>query len=286
MGFFSGSDASIKTVPLSKTQKQARTYIEQLLAGGTPDMPTRGIAGMSDAESQAQTILQRYLSGAPEGYDEGMEHLRGTLAGGYDPRTSQYYQGLREQSAMDEADAVAALRRGSQAGGMFYSDPSMRAEGTLRSRYGASRDALLGGLYRDDLKRRDAAVPQLMRYGQMPAMQAAQGMQLGGLPRQLAQAGENANYQTLLQRVMFPYTHGSNLAGQLFDMKADTYMTPGGPSEMSQWFDAAGYVSDMGNPLIAMDGFGSNMATNRQAGGGGGGGGGLGSLAGILGMML
>lgn len=232
MGLFS-SNVEIEQIPLTPQQKKAREYMENLLFSGTPDIPTAGVAGMSAAEAQAQGILTNYLSAPPRGYEAGMDYLERTLAGEYDPRTSQFYGGLREQSRMEEAAAVADLRRGSQAGGMYYSEPSMRAEGELRARYGASRDVILGSLYESERNRMAGAVPQMMEYGQIPARQAAAGMTYGALPRQIDQAGEDARYNMLMQRIMFPYTQGTQMAGQLWGMKPDYYVSES-PSTFSQ----------------------------------------------------
>lgn len=235
----------IKYIPLTKEQKWSRQWMQDLAASGTPNIPTQGVAGMSGPEQQAQTILQQYMGQAPRGYEAGMQQLERTLGGGYDPMTSPEWQGFREASAMDEAKAVSGLRRGAQAGGMFYSDPSQRAEGELKARYGADRSMLYGKLQEAERNRQAGAVPQIMQYGQMPAQQAAQGMELGAVPRQIDQARQDAQYNTLLQRIMFPYTQGQQMAGNLWGMTPDYTIEDGGPSGLSQGLSALGTVASI-----------------------------------------
>lgn len=152
-----------------------------------------------------------------------MGELEATLSGRYDPRTSDLYKGFREESRMEEEAGVSRLRRGAQKGGMFYSGPSMRSEATLRSRAGAARTSMLGGLYERERERKAAAVPQLMEGGQMPAKQAAIGMQLGGLEREIEQARYQAQYQRIMQRLMWAYQVKMPVAETLFQMSPDYY---------------------------------------------------------------
>ncbi len=240
MGFFSSS-TSVRAIPLTREQRQARTYLSDLLGAGTPNFPAMGVAGMSPAEAQAQGLLSQYLSGAPAGYEAAMGELDRTLTGQYDPRTSDMYKGLRQQSLLDEEEAVSRLRRGAQAGGMFYSEPSMRSEARLRAGYGADRTSLLGGLYERERDRRLGAVPMALQAGQVPLQQVAAGMQYGALPRQLEQMEQSAQYDSLLQQLLFPYMQGQQVAQSLWGMRPDYYLKES-PSLFSQIAGVAGTV--------------------------------------------
>ncbi|HUU54499.1 MAG TPA: hypothetical protein VMY87_06220 [Armatimonadota bacterium] len=268
MGFFTGEAPKLKTIPLTPEQEQAQNYLRRLLSQSRKvDIPTLGVAGMGSAEQQAQTLLEQYLSQAPRGYEAGMAELERTLGGGYDPLASEYWKGFREQSALDEAKSVAGLRRGAQAGGMYYSEPSMRTEGDLRARYGADRSALLGSLYEAERARMQGAVPQIMQYGQEPVNRVGVGMQYGALPRELDQARRDAEYNTLLQKVMLPYTTGAGIAGNLWQMQPTSYMTQGKPSGFSQLMGTAGQIGSMVAPFLGGGlGGAAGAATNQLSG--------------------
>jgi len=241
MSFFSADSAEVIIPP---EVGKSRKWLYNLLKEPVPEIPTRQIAGMSDAEKQAQSLLSQYLgtTGMPSGFQTGLTQLTKTVQGEYDPYTSDYWRGLRDTSRMDEEKAVSRLRRGSQASGMFYSGPSERSEAELRSRYGANRQTLLGQLLSEELARRTSAAMPLLQWSdyasQQPLRKATAGMQLGGLGRELSQAEKDAAYQSLLTKIMFPYETQANIANAL--MNAGPIITkPGGPSEFSKFMDIA-----------------------------------------------
>ncbi|MBA3051885.1 hypothetical protein FP828_03600 [bacterium] len=198
-------------------QEAAAKYLLALLQGNAPTIPTAGVAGMTGVEGSAQSMLEQYMA-APTGtgYQTGLSELEKTVAGeAYDPYTSPYWQALREGSMADEEQAVGGLRRGSQMGGMFYSEPSGRTEATLRSQYGTGRMQTLGGLAETERGRQLAAIPQLMQYSQQsPELYKAQmGMMYGGLPREIEQNKLNALYQQQYGQTMLPIEIAGTLKG-------------------------------------------------------------------------
>jgi len=216
---------ALRFVPTTAWQKQARRYLQNLLAAGTPDIPTAGVAPMSESEAAAQGVLSRYVSGMTPGYQAGLKTLTDTVSGAYDPFTSPYYEGLRAESLGDEDRAVSALRRRSQAGGMFYSSPSLLEEGRVRSEFANKRQTALGGLLETERGRAVAAAPTLMNE---PLSRIAAGSQYGALPRTLEQAKQDAAYSALMAKIMFPYTQGQGVATNLWGMGPGVYSTEGG----------------------------------------------------------
>ena len=232
--FFEGEEKELPGPRMieAPSEKEARSFLLNLLKQGAPLM---GVPGMMGYEPEGQEILGKMLeAGLPEGYHLGMGELAKTLTGEYDPFTSPYYQGLREASKREEEEGVGGLRRGSQLGGMFYSEPSQRTEAEYRARMGTGRQSLLGRMYETERGRRYGAIPTALQYGQyaeqQPYRQLGAIQQYGGLPRQIAGAQELAKYQQL----MFPYTNQAQLAQMLLAYKPDWYQ-PQFQQKKSPW---------------------------------------------------
>lgn len=205
----------------SEEEKQARSWLLDLMKRTAPLLQVPGMMGYEQA---GQDILGSMLGAdLPEGYQLGMSELQKTMGGEYDPFTSPYYQGLREASRREEEEGVSRLRRGSQLGGMFYSEPSQRTEAEYRGRMGTGRTSILGGMLETERGRRYGAIPQAMQYGQYAEMQPYRQLgaiqQYGALPRQIAGQQAGAAYQ----QQMFPYTNQAQLAQMLLAYKPDYY---------------------------------------------------------------
>ena len=88
-------------------------------------------------------------------------------------------------------------------GGVGFAGPSVRAEGDYRRGMATRRTSLLGELYERERGRDNP-------YTRMAAVSA-----YGGLPREIEGAQEAARFQSIIQRLMFPYTTKAPIAGGL-----------------------------------------------------------------------
>ena len=204
MGFFSGKAAELKEVPLTDAQKRAIRSTRGLL--NEPTLPERQVAGMSEAEQATQSILASILGG------QAFE----------DPRTSDLYRGLREESLGEEERGIGALRRRAQMGGMYNSGTSLAEEGRARQGFANDRMSLLGGLYQNE------------RAMDNPYTRLQAGMTAGSLPRLLQQAQQDTTWQNMMDPIQFRYQQIAPIAQALFGMTPTTYMTAPEPSGLSQ----------------------------------------------------
>ncbi len=164
--------------------------------------PAQRIAGMSGAEQTTQALLSKFLGTSATGgeaYKLGMGEIQKTLGGeAYDPRTSDFWKGFREVSAMEQEKGVSDIRRRGQLGGGLYGEPGMRAEAEYIRGAGAERQMMLGGLYEKERERKTGAVGQALGYagfGEQGALSRLRaGTEIGALPRQLEQARYGAEY--------------------------------------------------------------------------------------------
>jgi len=224
-------------------------FLTNLLRQGAPlqetpgamQVPLQQVAGMTGAEQTVQSLLGKFL-GTPategEAYKLGMGELSKTLGGEtYDPRTSDFWKGFREQSEMEQEKGIAGIRRRGQLGGGLFATPGGRIEAEDVRRRGAERSMMLGGLYEKERERKVGATQQALGYagfGEQGALSRLQaGTAIGAIPRQIKDVQYQAAYQqkmgqaqegkfTAQQKVenkyaqqMFPYTAQAGVAQQL-----------------------------------------------------------------------
>lgn len=199
----------------------AQHFINQMTAAApTQQIPLLQIAGMSAAEMMTQELLKKFLGTSAtegEGYKLGMGELKKTLGGEYyDPRTSDFWKGFREVSAMEQEKGVADIRRRGQLGGGLYAEPGMRHEAEYVRGAGAERQMMLGGLYEKERERKAAGIGQALGYagfeetGKLSRLQA--GSTIGALPRQLEQARYGAEHAQALGQT------GADYASQIAEI--------------------------------------------------------------------
>lgn len=175
---------------LPKQAEAARKWLLKLLKRKKPRFPVLDIPGMTDIEEMGQSVLADIIAGK-------------TFE---DPRTSDLWEGLREELRAEEAEGVSGLRRRAQMGGVGFAGPSVRAEGEYRKGMATRRTSLLGELYERERARDNP-------YTRMAAVSA-----YGGLPREIEGAQEAAQYQSIMQRLMFPYTTRAPIAAGLANL--------------------------------------------------------------------
>lgn len=187
------------------------------LAGTVPTLPTVSLPGISGTEqqllSQGMSLIQKLVSGEmPEAFKVGMEKIKSVLGGEYDPLTSPYYKGLKEEAARFEEKGISDIRQRSQLGGMLYSEPAMGAEAEFRGVLGTGLTKELGRLYEADIGRQAGMIPQLLGYAGLEAGRPAQALAgigamapLAGKPGDIARQQAMLDWQVGTQQVLFPY---------------------------------------------------------------------------------
>ncbi len=184
------SDLKAEYIP-PRVKKGTEAWLERgklrNIAGRTATFPTLQIPGMTDIERQAQGVLGNLLSG-------------GTFQ---DPSSSLLYQGLRRESEREEERGAGELRRFAQLGGMDRSSRAIGMEGEYRAGMADRRSTLLGSLYE---RERDRDNP----YTRLAAVS-----RYGGLPREIQGQRNQAEYQKMIQDLLFPYTTQAGLLQQM-----------------------------------------------------------------------
>lgn len=201
-----------------------RNYLTSLINQNV-QYPTQQIAGLSDAEKQVQTLLAQVMSGSTF----------------QDPRTSPYYQGLRQEIGAETEKGVSALNRRAQSAGMYRSGTAARAEGDYRSDQANKQLSLLGSLYEQERARDN------------PYTRLQAGATYGALPRELEQAGLTSQYQQQVNQLQFPYQYQAPLAQNMLNYQpwyTPTYITE--PSEYSRINNAVQGIAGWGGDIASM----------------------------------
>lgn len=208
----------------------------QELAGTTPTLPTVSLPGISGTEKQLLTqgmsLIKQLTSGEmPEAYKLGMEKIKSVLGGEYNPLTSPYYKGLKEEAARTEEKGISDIRQRSQLGGMLYSEPAMGAEAEFKGILGTGLTKELGRLYEADVGRQAGMVPQLLGYAGLEQGRTGQALSgIGALAPLAGKGGDIARKQALLnwgvgtEQALFPYKYQAPIQQYLADW--GTFYTP------------------------------------------------------------
>ena len=248
-GYEEGPEPELLTTEYTEP---AMTALEEL-ATTTPTLPTVSLPsyptlpGISETEQQLLTqgmgLIQELISGEmPEAFKIGMDKIKGILGGEYNPLTSPYYQGLKEEAARFERKGISDIRQRSQLGGMLYSEPAMGVEAEFRGILGTGLTKELGRLYEADVGRQAGMVPQLLGYAGMEAGRPGQALAGIGAMAPLAGIGRGvatkealgqfgvgtqqalADWGVGTQQAMFPWTHQAPI--QQFMADWGTFYTP------------------------------------------------------------
>lgn len=191
------------------------------LAGTTPTLPSVTLPGPTGAEQQLLTqgmsLIQELISGEmPEAFKIGMDKIKSILGGEYNPLTSPYYQGLKEEAARFEKKGISDIRQRSQLGGMLYSEPAMGAEAEFRGILGTGLTKELGRLYESDVGRQAGMVPQLLGYAGLESGRPGQALAgISAMAPLAGKGGDIARQQAMLdwgvetKQEMFPWEYGA-----------------------------------------------------------------------------
>lgn len=196
-----------KLTPQMRIGGEFADFISKYLPQYQPGKPYGGplSAGISPQETRSMDFLTQYLN-QPEtpgqGFRLGSEELRKTFEDSYDPRTSTYYSGLRDEAARNTEEQIDTQRRRQAARGTFFTEGAARDEMRTRDVTSNYLTQILGNLYEKERDRRFQALPLALQYEQaeqgqrnVPLQKAAAGQQYGSLTRVLEQADYERRYR-------------------------------------------------------------------------------------------
>lgn len=216
LGELGGKGGGADSIPLEpdklpeqlRVSKELSDYISKYLPGYEPGKEYTGerTADLSTPEQRSLELLDKYLGGPATGetFGLGEQEIRKTLTGDYDPRTSLFYNALKDTSRTNLNDELDLSRRAAGARGSYFTEGAMRDESRLRERNLQFLNNVLGDLFQSERDKRFQAAPiaQSMDAYKTSAQvgQVQAGQQYGALPRLVGQADLEAKYQDFLRQ--------------------------------------------------------------------------------------
>lgn len=133
-----------------------------LTGGGAGTQKYAAPSGQDIFSKLAQPYTGQFTAPITSGEKYATDWMRKALEGNYDPRTSDYYQGMRTQIYDDLDKAKTGVRQSAALGGMLASTPRINQEATLERKALNDVSTLLGGMYETERNRLQQLAPQYM----------------------------------------------------------------------------------------------------------------------------
>lgn len=245
MALFSSKSEKQKLAPRPPESVAGGSWLMDFMKrwGDSTDYPQLQVAGLTDLQRADQGRLAGYQAKGTEGYNLAMGQTRKTLAGGYDPRTSDFYKGFRQEGEQVRGKANEAIRRRAQAGGMLQSSPYANIEAQANRELDSFMLRKLGEMYETERGRMDTAADRAANLGQQQFGNLLAGQTMAEMPRLIEQMRNAAIYDEQIQELLHAYTYQANIATSMMGYTPGTYTQPGGPSG---WTQAVSVATDIG----------------------------------------
>lgn len=184
--------------------------------------PLQGVAGLSDFENRGLSGLSDIMAG---------KAFR-------DPRTSPYYQSVREEGKRLTDEGASALRHRQNRAGAYNASTAINQEGDYRADMGNKIMGVLGQLFEAESARDN------------PYTRLQAGMTYGSLPRMIEQSGMDAGYNQSIQNLLAPFQLQAPLMQALLGVDplqtANTFIQPSQADKWGQVMEMIGMGAQAG----------------------------------------
>ncbi len=252
------------TDPLAGQKTEAANWLLDMLKRKV-DVPERQTADLTDLQKMVQSGLQGNYADVNENYDTARGHFTDVVNNQYDPRSSDFYKGLRTEAQDLKTESNTDIRQSANLGGMLVSTPRMAVEAENNRKIDNSTMTQLGGLYENERNRKDYAASNLGTLDSNRIANSGNLQAIAELERQVETERYNAIYEQALMDVVFPYQYQAGLASAIFS-GSQPIVTGGGMTGL-------GMGLNMGaGALSSYIGAGGTFGGGGDKAGGGGGG--------------
>jgi hypothetical protein len=198
-------------------QKQGFDYLSQALNKQTPTFSANQGVAKNEYTDQIKNQLASYLNRTqPQSVALAEQELQSTLQDNYDPNTSQYYQGVRQQADLNLNDALNRYSQGQYLKGNLRSTTTDTGRSRLLAENSANLNQVLGNLALQERQNRLNAVNQAMQMGQYQSGEQLSSLnQLASVSDYLTQQDQKAKdfeYQEWLRAQQQPLSIAQILA--------------------------------------------------------------------------
>ena len=241
MGLFI-EEQKLEPVPRTTGSKKAETYLKNLLQR-TPDIPLQGTAELTPVQMAIQGMTPDLLSQVTRSGDLATGEYRDILEGDYDPRTSPYYEGLRQESERLKKEGVTSLRQRAELGGMLTSSGAAVSEASFLKQSNSALLRELGRLLETERGRKLLAAEGIQS---AEARKIGNVAAVGGIAeeaRSIEQQRADALYIQSLQMALAPYQYQAKIAESLMNYSPDYAVTGGGMTDLGFGLNVGGSVA-------------------------------------------
>lgn len=230
-----GGDTKIEQIPRTAGSLAGEDFLRRLLSG-TPDMPTQRTAGMTPVQMLIQRLLPGLLGKTGEAGDLASGEYRKTLEGDYDPRTSPYYEGLRQEAERLKKEGVTGLRQRAELGGMLTSSSAGDVEAGFVKQSDSALLQELGKLLETERGRKLLAAEGIQNVESRRLGNVAAVGGIAETARNIEQQRADALYNQALMTTMFPYTYQAGIGEALMTYSPDYAVTQEGGLNLQDIF--------------------------------------------------
>jgi len=193
------------TIQETEGQKQAREYLRTSLnTGATPYDTSKRVADNPYASEMSSTLENYANRSQPELYGQAQDVISNSLTGGYDPNTSQYYEGVRQSSDLNLADSLNRYGQQQYLTGNLRATPTDTGQARLIAENTANLNQTLGQLALQERQNQMQSVNQAMSLGQLQDQFGANTLNayasISPLLQQIEQAKLDAQYEEFLRQ--------------------------------------------------------------------------------------
>jgi len=250
MGLFSSTKAKAKLNPRAQESKVGGQWLMDFMKswgtpGSSPQYPVQGVEGLTPMQQLIQNSLGDYLGSANANYDLATGQYKDTLSGAYDPRTSDYYRGFRQEAEDLRKGSTTAIRQRANMGGMLQSSPAEAVEAENNRMVNSTILKELGRMFEGERDRQERAAGSIQGADAQRLSTTAGVNALADLPRAIEQDRLNAAYEAAMQTLLHPYLYQSQIAQAMMNYSPGTWMKAGGPSEWTKAMSVAGDVTSL-----------------------------------------
>lgn len=190
--------------PYSSVREPLLSWLNSQIGKPTTSYQGEMVAPMTGQESQSLSFLDQYANrGTPSTFSNAKDLVNKTLTGGFDPATSPYYQAMKAEAAVNNADTQNQIKSDAAGGGRFWSGARLQEQGRAKTASNNSLNTVMGSLAESERNRQMQAVPYAQQLADtesnQPLQTAAALQQYGQLPRAIQQAQDEAMYNEWLR---------------------------------------------------------------------------------------
>lgn len=224
--------------PLVHQKLSAANFLKNQLTAGTPELPTREVLGLSPQEVQTQGLISRFVDSSSPQRGEAIDVLSQMLNRDSDITQLPEFKSILDVVNRDTDDRVNSAIRRTKLQGMDTSGAQGSAVGRELAAGRTAQVAALAPFAESERNRKlqiSQLMDQLLQSGDQDALERIGLSQAGGeMTRGIGQAQSDAEFDSIMRRLLFPSTTGADVASRIFGGDVDTVVTPSGPGKSAQ----------------------------------------------------